>query len=257
MRLLIADDEPPAIERLEVLLKALPEVTVVGSASNGLMAAEAIDRLGPDIVLLDIQMPDKSGMAVAADLPPDRRPEIIFVTAFEHFAPDAFDVEAADYLLKPVRFDRLRQAIKRAARRCQEREAAATLARLADAQAQTPALAPEEVLWIPTRQGEVRVAIRDVDWIEASRDYVLLHTAARSHILRSTMAAMEARFASSGLIRVHRSAMVRPSRVGEIQRTSKWQVALVMADGVAVAVGPNYVRAALTAIRAHGGPSAD
>ncbi|MNX39456.1 Transcriptional regulatory protein YehT [compost metagenome] len=250
MRLLIADDEPPAIERLQVLLKALPQVTVVGSASNGLLAAEAIERLQPDVVLLDIQMPGKSGMAVAADLHPGARPEIIFVTAFEHFAPDAFDVEAADYLLKPVRFDRLRQAIDRAARRRQERGALAALSEAARIETPDPTT---EAIWVQTRNGEVRVAIEEIDWIEAARDYVLLHTPARSHILRATMAAMEARFGSTDLIRVHRSAMVRPARVTRIDRLSKWQVSLIMADGVAVAVGPNYVRAALAAVRAQGG----
>lgn len=248
MRLLIADDEPPAIKRLEVLLTALSQVTVVGSVSDGVQAVEAIERLRPDVVLLDIQMPGKSGMAVAADLEPLTRPEIIFVTAFEHFAPDAFDVEAADYLLKPVRFDRLRQAIDRAERRRREREALATLA----GAAREAPVAPAEALWVPTRNGEVRVGIEDIDWIEAARDYVLLHTPARSHILRATMTAMEARLGATDLIRVHRSAMVRPSRVRSIDRVSKWQVSLVMADGVSVAVGPNYVRGALAAVRAEG-----
>ena len=253
MRLLIADDEPPAIKRLEVLLTALSQVTVVGSVSDGVQAVEAIERLRPDVVLLDIQMPGKSGMAVAADLEPLTRPEIIFVTAFEHFAPDAFDVEAADYLLKPVRFDRLRQAIDRAERRRREREALATLA----GAAREAPVAPAEALWVPTRNGEVRVGIEDIDWIEAARDYVLLHTPARSHILRATMTAMEARLGSNDLIRVHRSAMVRPSRVRGIDRVSKWQVSLVMADGVSVAVGPNYLRAALAAVRAEGGALSD
>ena len=253
MRLLIADDEPLAIERLEVLLKALSQVTVVGAVSDGVQAVEAIARLRPDVVLLDIQMPGTSGMAGAADLEPQARPEISFVTAFEHFAPDAFDVEAADYLLKPVRFDRLRQAINRAERRRREREALATLAEAG----REASVAPAEALWIPTRNGEVRVAIEDIDWIEAARDYVLLHTLARTHILRATMTAMEARFGSTNLIRVHRSAMVRPSRVRGIDRVSKWQVSLVMADGVSVAVGPNYVRAALAAVRAEGGALSD
>jgi DNA-binding LytR/AlgR family response regulator len=239
MRILLVDDEPAALERLSALLAQAPEVSVVGTARNGREAAEAIAALHPDLVLLDIQMPERSGLAVAAALPPEERPEIVFVTAFELYAADAFEVEAADYLLKPVRFDRLRQAIERARRRKAERTA---FARAEEAET-APAGEDPDGFWVQVRTGFVRVPLAQIDWIEAAKDYVLLHTATRSHIHRATMNALERRLNPTELIRVHRSAFVRPARVSEIQRLGKGLISLVLQDGVNIAVGPSYVNA--------------
>lgn len=243
MRILIADDELPAVERLTLLLEGMEGVTVVGSAGDGQQALEAIKMLAPDLVLLDIQMPHLSGMGVAAGLDQDRRPEIVFVTAFESFAADAFEVEASDYLLKPVRYDRLRQAVLRADRRRRERAALFS---------QPPAASNasgEDCFWVPTRTGEVRVPVSSIDWIEADRDYVILHTTQRGHLVRMTMAAVQERLAGGGLIRVHRSAYVRPSRVVSVVKNSKWQISLIMEDGVSVPVGPSHRSRVLEAVR--------
>ncbi len=239
MRLLLVDDEPAALERLTALLTQVPDIEVVGVARNGTEAAEAIETLRPDLVLLDIQMPGRSGLAVAGSLPLEDRPEIVFVTAFELYAADAFEVEAADYLLKPVRFDRLRQAIERARRRQALRAAAAR----ADVAPADPADEDPDGFWVQVRTGYVRVALAEIDWIEAAKDYVLLHTATRSHIHRATMNALERKLPASELIRVHRSAFVRPTRVKEVQRLGKGLISLVLEDGVNVAVGPSYVNA--------------
>lgn len=236
MRVLLVDDEPAALERLEALLGQIPDVELVGAATNGLDAIKAMQALAPDLVLLDIQMPERSGLSVAAALDPDQRPEIVFVTAFEMYAADAFEVEAADYLLKPVRFDRLRQAVERARRRRDLKSAAA----LAPA---SPEAAPEPAaFWVQVRQGYVRVAAEDIDWIEAAKDYVLLHTPTRSYMHRTTMTALEDILDPQVLTRVHRSAFVNLSRVQEVQRLGKGLISLVLSDGVAVAVGPTYVR---------------
>lgn len=240
MRVLLVDDEPAALERLEALLAQIPGVELVGAATNGRDALEAMQALAPDLVLLDIQMPERSGLSVAAALDPDQRPEIVFVTAFEMYAADAFEVEAADYLLKPVRFDRLRQAVERARRR-RDLKAAAAQAPEASESASEPA-----AFWVQTRHGHVRVAAEDIDWIEAARDYVLLHTATRSHMHRATMAALEQTLDPQMLTRVHRSAFVNLARVQEVQRLGKGLVSLVVRDGVSVAVGPTYVRAILS-----------
>ena len=247
MRILLVDDEPAALERLSALLAQAPEVSVVGTARNGREAAEAIAALHPDLVLLDIQMPERSGLAVAAALPPEERPEIVFVTAFELYAADAFEVEAADYLLKPVRFDRLRQAIERARRRKAERTA---FARAEEAEA-APAGEDPDGFWVQVRTGFVRVPLAQIDWIEAAKDYVLLHTATRSHIHRATMNALERRLNPAELIRVHRSAFVRPARVSEIQRLGKGLISLVLQDGVNIAVGPSYVNAVTERLALH------
>lgn len=239
MRVLLVDDEPAALERLEALLTQIPGVELVGAATNGRDALDAMQALAPDLVLLDIQMPERSGLSVAAALDPDQRPEIVFVTAFEMYAADAFEVEAADYLLKPVRFDRLRQAVERARRRRDLKAAAA--------QAPEPSEPVSEpaAFWVQTRHGHVRVPAEDIDWIEAARDYVLLHTATRSHMHRATMAALEQTLDPQMLTRVHRSAFVNLARVQEVQRLGKGLVSLVVRDGVSVAVGPTYVRAIL------------
>lgn len=247
MRILLVDDEPAALERLAALLSQSPDVSVVGTARNGREAAQAIADLHPDLVLLDIQMPEASGLAVAAALPPEDRPEIIFVTAFELYAADAFEVEAADYLLKPVRFDRLRQAIERARRRQSQRTA---LARAADALA-APADEDPDGFWVQVRTGFVRVPLGDIDWIEAAKDYVLLHTATRSHIHRATMNALERKLNPAELTRVHRSAFVRPARVAEVKRLGKGLISLVLQDGVNVAVGPSYVNAVTERLALH------
>ena len=141
--------------------------------------------------------------------------------------PDAFEVDAADYLLKPVRFDRLRQAVGRA--RLRRNDARARSSRRSSSRKRSTRCArkgalptvEEDGFWVPERNGQRRVPIESIDWIEAARDYVLLHTQVRSHLLRITMAALEARLAGSPLLRVHRSAFVRPDRVVEVKRANR------------------------------------
>ena len=243
LRTLLVDDEPLALERLKVFFNDIDGAEVVGTARDGREAAEAIERLKPDLAILDIQMPEQNGLRVAATLPPEDRPEIIFVTAFEQYAPDAFEVEAADYLLKPVRFDRLWQAVERAKRRKYLR-AMAGRAEAMDAAAAAPEPSPhEDGLWVPTRAGALFVPVETIDWIEAQRDYVMLHTATRSHIVRLSMRALEEKLDPAQLMRVHRSAFARPGNVVEVQRMGRTINALVLRDGAIVPVGPNYARA--------------
>jgi len=240
LRTILVDDEPLALERLQVFFRDIGEVEIVGTARDGREAAEKIEALKPDLAILDIQMPEQNGLRVAASLPEEERPEIIFVTAFEQYAPDAFEVEAADYLLKPVRFDRLWQAVERAKRRKRLR----ALAGRAEAMVRgAEGGAHEDGLWVPTRNGAVFVPVETIDWIEAQRDYVMLHTATRSHIVRLSMRALEEKLDPAELIRVHRSAFARPSNVVEVQRMGKTINALVLRDGAIVQVGPNYSKA--------------
>jgi DNA-binding LytR/AlgR family response regulator len=245
LRTLLVDDEPLALERLQVFFRDIAGTEVIGVARDGREAAEAIERLKPDLALLDIQMPEQNGLRVAATLPPEDRPEIIFVTAFEQYAPDAFEVEAADYLLKPVRFDRLWQAVERAKRRKRQR----TLAGRAEAAAAPGDPAREDGLWVPTRAGAVFVPVESIDWIEAQRDYVMLHTATRSHILRISMRALEDKLDPVKLMRVHRSAFARPANVVEVQRLGRTINAVVLRDGAIVQVGPNYSKAVAQRLR--------
>jgi len=252
MRVLLVDDEPLALDRLRTFFGDIEGVEVVGEAADGNEALEQIIRLTPDLVIMDIQMPGRNGLRTAADIDVEPRPELVFVTAHEHYAPDAFEVDAADYLLKPVRFDRLRQAVGRARLRRKMRESVEQAKQLQEevetlrAKGALPAV-EEDGFWVPERNGQRRVPIESIDWIEASRDYVLLHTQVRSHLLRITMSALEARLAGSKLLRVHRSAFVRPDRVVEVKRANR-SIGLLLADGAEVQVGPNYVNAVRAAL---------
>jgi two-component system, LytTR family, response regulator len=238
LRTLLVDDEPLALDRLVAFFGDIAEAEIVGTARDGREAAEAIRRLKPDLAILDIQMPEQNGLRVAATIAEEDRPEIVFVTAFEQYAPDAFEVDAADYLLKPVRFDRLWQAVERAKRRKHLRA-------LAEQAAARPEQEPtrDQGLWVPTRSGSVFVPMDAIDWIEAQRDYVMLHTATRSHILRISMRALEEKIGGDQLVRVHRSAFARPAQVAEVQRMGRTINALVLRDGAIVPVGPNYAKA--------------
>ena len=252
IRVLLVDDEPLALDRMKVLFAQLADVEVVGEAGDGEQALAAIAQLKPDLVMLDIQMPARNGLSTAAAIDIDPKPELIFVTAHEHYAPDAFEVDAADYLLKPVRFERLRQALERARRRRDLREEAARAGSLeAELEALRgsgePAACCETDFWVPHASGQVRVAMEDIDWIEAAKDYVLLHTSVRSHLLRITMAALEEKLAGGPLVRVHRSAFVRPARVVKVDRVKR-SLVLTLSDGVTVKVGPNYIDRVETAL---------
>jgi len=252
MRVLLVDDEMLAIERLRVLFADIEGVEVVGQAGDGEGALAAITELAPDLVILDVQMPGRNGLWTAAQLPRETRPEIVFITAHEHYAPDAFDLEAADYILKPVRFDRLRQATERARRR---RQLAADAARAGALEGelqllrtgQTAPASTDPEIWVPERHGQRRVPIEAIDWVEAARDYVLLHTELRSFMLRITMAALEEKLEGSRLLRVHRSSFVRPDRVAEVKRQGR-TTTLVLNDGTSVQVGPSYIAAVEAAL---------
>lgn len=257
LRVLLADDEPLALERLVFAFRDLPGSEVVATATHGLEAAALIAELAPDVAILDIQMPGRTGLGVAAGIAGAGRTQVIFVTAHEHHAVDAFDVDAADYLLKPLRVDRLRLAMERARRRrvamapdapappsSSPSPASATGAGAvaAAAAADPPGSAPQDpAFWVPTRSGTVRVRFDEVDWIEAAKDYVMLHTRTRSHILRATMSAIASRVSPQQFVRVHRSAFVRPAAVRRLHATSAGGAVLELVDDVAVPVGPSYL----------------
>ena len=251
MRVLLVDDESLALDRLSAFFADIEGVEVVGRAADGNQALERIRELKPDLVIMDIQMPGKTGLRAAADIDIDPRPELVFVTAHEHYAPDAFEVDAADFAeAGPLRS--LRQAVDRARRRRAQRSSAeraaeleAEIASLRSGTAVQPA--GDDGFWIPERHGQRRVPLEAIGWIEAARDYVLLHTELRSHLLRITMAALEERLAGSALLRVHRSAFVRPDRVVEVKREGR-SLALVLVDGAEVQVGPSYVAATKAAL---------
>ncbi len=232
LRTLIVDDEPLAIERMQILCAEMTGITLVGTAADGASALRMIESLGPDLVLLDIAMPELDGMAVAKTLgrqPGDSPPAIIFVTAFDSFAIEAFDLAAVDYLLQPVSADRLRRAIDRVAER----------RRSSPIETSMPATVDE--FWVPHRSELIRIAANDIDRIDAERDYMRLHLGPRSYLLHQTIGALEARLDPARFIRLHRSVIVRKDRIIRLghDRAGAWHAELV--DGDQVRIGRTYL----------------
>lgn len=242
MRAVIADDEPLSRALLRALLEELPDVEIVAEAADGAEAIAEARTHQPDVIFLDIDMPHRNGIHAAMALA-DERIEVIFITAHEEHAIDAFEVGAIDYVLKPVRRPRIAKAIERAQARLEAR-------RDPPASPETPLPAPtpgEDAFWVPMLRGTARVPIADILRVEAARDHVYFHTAQRAYLYRITMADLEARLRGSGLLRVHRSAFIRPELVTRTTRRGK-VLTLAFADGTVVPVGPTYRTAALEAI---------
>ncbi|MFC0203461.1 LytR/AlgR family response regulator transcription factor [Novosphingobium soli] len=259
IRVLLVDDEPLALDRLKAAIRPIEGIAAIATAGDGPEALEAIATGAFDLLVLDIQMPGCSGMDVArhvAAMPAP--PDIVFVTAFDRFAPQAFEVEAVDYLLKPVSFDRLRLAIERVKRRRASRDAEGRAAELdlvvralreeARAGAAPQGAAYEGGIWIPCRGGAVRVPVETIDWIEAARDYVLINTPTRSYILRATMTEVAGWLDPARFLRIHRSHIVKRAAVVSIDRPGKGVLRLVLSDGACLQVGPSYQTAVVEAL---------
>lgn len=211
IRTLIVDDEPLAIERMQMLCAREPRISLVGTAADGEAALRLAEALTPDLLLLDIAMPLLDGMGVARALSGEAEaPAIIFVTAFDDFAIEAFDVCAIDYVLKPVAPDRLSRAVDRVALALSQRRQA-TLTQ--DDRPPVPPATEQrryaEEFWVPHRAELIRIETRQIDRIEAERDYMRLHLGARSYLLHQTISTLEQRLDPAAFIRLHRSHIVR------------------------------------------------
>ena len=242
MKFLIVDDEPLSRELTRCLLEEVEDVEILGEAENGLEALAMIERARPDAIFLDVSMPGRNGIQTAIDLVPQDI-DIVFLTAHEDYAVDAFELGAADYLLKPLRRPRLAKALARVRQRQVARRAdAQPSAVVPDAQSKS-----EDVFWVPVLNGVARVEVASIQRVEAARDHVYFHTEDRAYLYRITMAELEPRMAAGGLIRVHRSAFVRPSAVREVHRRGK-ATSFTLHDGNVVPVGPLYRASAIAAV---------
>lgn len=232
LRTLIVDDEPLAIERLQLLCAREPGISLVGTASDGRQALRLAEALQPDLVMLDISMPELDGMAVARALGGSaHKPAVIFVTAFDAFAVEAFDLAAVDYLLKPVSPDRLTRAVARVAER-----------RDAPPEASKPTPSPyAQEFWVPHRAELIRIAAQDIERIDAERDYMRLHVGQRSFLLHQTISTLEERLDPEQFIRLHRSTIVRRDRITKLRHDGSgvWYADLV--DGNEVRIGRTYL----------------
>jgi len=257
MRVLVADDEPVAVERLELALSCIPEVEVVGAARNGRDALRLIRELRPDIAILDIQMPGQSGFDVLQGLRAnDHLPEIVFVTAYDGHAVKAFEVQAVDYLLKPVAFERLRDALRRANVRLQGRAADRRFAELEkvitalSAQNDPDARPFEKEIWVRENDGIRRISVETIDLFEAAGDYVIAHVDDTTHLLSDSLNSLESRLDPAIMMRIHRSAMINLKRVRNVRKRGPRGLALVLHSGRQIAVGPTYANAVMEAVNA-------
>jgi two-component system, LytTR family, response regulator AlgR len=232
LRVLIVDDEPLAVERMQVVCARLAGVEIAGTASDGAAALRLIEALQPDLVLLDITMPLGDGLTVARALARwDNPPAIVFVTAHDGFAVEAFDLEAVDYVLKPVSPERLDRAIRRVAGR---RGSPAS-------DASSPWL---REIWVPHHEELLRIAADEVRRIDAERDYVRIHVEARSFLLLQTITGLAARLDPARFIRIHRSHILRRDFIAGLRHEGMGVWSAQCGDGEALRIGRTYLAAA-------------
>ena len=242
IRALIVDDEPLARERLRGLLETEPDVTVVGECSDGEAAVEVIRAEPPDLVFLDVQMPNLDGFGVVAAVGPENMPVTVFVTAYDRYALQAFEVHALDYLLKP--FDRARFAVALARVRAQLEQdraagAADRLLALLD-ETKTPPRKGAERIAVKTSGGVSFVRAEEIDWVEAAGNYAKLHAGGDVHLLRETLNALEARLDPEQFVRIHRSTIVNLDAIKELQPLFHGDYAVILRDGTELVLSRSY-----------------
>jgi two-component system LytT family response regulator len=249
MRIMIADDERTARARLRRALSDVPGTEIAGEAADGLSAVAQIRALRPDLAILDVQMPELDGFAVLRALEPDERPAVIFATAFDAYALDAFRVHAVDYVLKPVDGEQLRQAVERARAQLDARTDEVRLRALLDeALASRGEVAPRpdaaaDRLLINSDGRLVPVRVADIDWIEANGNYVRLHVDKTVQMSRDTLCAMEKRLDPARFARIHRSAIVNLDRVKELQAWFSGDFVVLLTTGERLRLSRSFRRA--------------
>lgn len=241
IRTLIVDDEPLARERLRTLLADEPGVEVVGECGDGCQAVVAIEELKPDLVFLDVEVPNLDGFRILESVGAERVPAIVFVTAYDHYALRAFDVRAVDYILKPFGRERLQKAIAHA------REKIAR-GKTQDLPGQIAALLEE---MRPQKSYLKRIMVKsggrlyflrtaDVDWVEAAGNYVRLHVGGESHLLRETMNGLEAKLDPERFLRIHRSTIVNIEKIKELQPWFHGDYVVILKDERQLTMSASY-----------------
>ena len=250
LNVVVCDDEPLAVRRLTSMLATMPGVTVVGTTTDGTEALDIVRRTNPDLLLLDIEMPELDGFDVVdalAKCDTPVAPLIAFVTAYRKFAPQAFETGAIDFLPKPVRLSRLDATLARARTAIEGREA---LRRLVELEAMLDSLRGNHVhdrdehVWVQRRGEVVRIDLDRVDRVAAEGAYVRLFVDETSYLHREPIGAIEQRLDAKRFVRAHRSHVVRADRVASIRRTIHGGAELVLKDGIRVPLGRKYSRAA-------------
>src|SRR4051812_16926127 len=257
MRTLLVDDEALSRRGLELRLRVANDIEIVGQCTNGREALESIRELKPDLVFLDIQMPGLSGFDVLAELQPHELPMIVFVTAYDRFAVQAFEARAIDYVLKPVDDARLAATLTHVRELVEQRTAAterdqlvSLLAELRgsgeiEAQEGNGTAAPPQThtpSWLPIRNGRetVRVPVQQIEWVDAAGDYLCIHANGNTHILRATMREMENLLDPRLFQRVHRSTIVNLTRVKSLRAHMNGEYFLRLEGGQELKLSRTY-----------------
>lgn len=255
-RAIVVDDEPLARRLVVASLEDYPEIEVIAECCNGRQAVEAINELSPDLMFLDIQMPGLGGFDVIRSVGAESMPEVIFVTAFDAFAIDAFDANAVDYLLKPISEERFTRALSRVLTQLKKGRTAdsdkrnlfsavssiAERVRKKTELQQNPQVVETEERKITIKDGDsvIIVVESDIDWIDAAGDYMCIHVAGVTHIIRSTMHELLARLNQEMFKRVHRSTVVNTDRIVRIQKYTKGEYLLHLDCDQTIKVSRHY-----------------
>jgi two-component system LytT family response regulator len=241
IRTLIVDDEPLARERVKRFLKDERDIELLGECGNGADAIKTIREKEPDLVFLDIQMPEKNGFDVIKGIDGRNLPTIVFVTAYDQYALQAFEVHALDYLLKPFNRERFHRAVGRAKEQIDGRRRGELDERLTSLISSiTPEKKYLERLVVKSVGRVFFLKTSEIDWIEASGNYLKLHVGRDSHLIRETMNSIEAKLDPSQFMRIHRSTIVNIDRIKELHPMFRGDYSVILRDGSELALSRNY-----------------
>ena len=256
LRAIVVDDESLARKGLRIRLEQIAGIEIVGECVNGKEALNSVTELKPDIMFLDIQMPGMSGFDVVSNLQQDNMPLVVFVTAFDQYAVEAFDVHAVDYLLKPIDDERLTDAVKRAQEHLQRKGSITDKQRLLELIISITGKSETSVAQLLKDHSGVRsyperiaikdggettlVETKDIDWVDAAGDYMCVHAAGDTHIIRITLGELMDRLEDKLFIRIHRSTIVNIERVVSITALPKGGSLLKLSEGTTLKVSRNY-----------------
>lgn len=219
-RVLLADDEPAARRGVRQLLAAFPDFTIAGECRNGREVLAALDLVSPDVLFLDVQMPELGGFDVIRRRTPERMPVVVFLTAYDQYAIRAFDAEALDYLVKPVTEERFAATMRRVSRRLHAGSATT----------------PEPTIVVPTARGALVLELREIDWVEAADYYARLWVGGRSYLIRESLDQLERRIGAHGFVRTHRGALVRLAAVRALHAAESGELVALLGSGARVPV---------------------
>lgn len=218
IRAVIADDEPLARRGIRQLLTPHTDVTVIAETRNGRETVKALRTLKPDLLFLDVQMPELDGFGVLREIGAESMPAVIFVTAYDLFAVQAFEAHALDYLVKPLQVTRFAEALERMRERLRSAEAVDLSRKLSALLAMREKERAKQRIMVPTSAGELVLDAEEIDWIEADDYYAAIHARGGRHLIRESLASLEQRLEADRFVRAHRSAIVNMDRVREVRR---------------------------------------